>query len=96
MLTFAKILSGMKQLPKKTIEDLEFPTVLEQLAGLCHTQPGKQRALELYPFKEHAELMDSLGRTQEYLSSFENENRIPNHAFESIQEALKYRGSEIT
>ncbi|WP_445384983.1 endonuclease MutS2 [Robiginitalea sp. IMCC44478] len=79
----------MKQLPKKTIEDLEFPTVLEQLAGLCQTQPGKQRALELSPFKENVELMDSLGRTQEYLSSFENENRIPNHGFESIQEPLK-------
>ncbi|WP_445382133.1 endonuclease MutS2 [Robiginitalea sp. IMCC43444] len=79
----------MKQLPKKTIEDLEFPTVLAQLAELCHTQPGKERALELSPFKEHGELMDSLGRTQEYRSSYENENRIPNHGFESIQEALK-------
>ncbi len=73
----------------KTLQDLEFNTVLETISALCNTEIGKQKALEIIPFKEKELLMNSLWQTSEYVSSFTNNNAIPNHGFETITSDLK-------
>ena len=78
----------MKKVTQKTLDDLEFPDVLAQVSAFCVTQPGRTALLEINPFKDEVQLRASLGRTQEYLSSFEQDNRIPNHGFEPIKEIL--------
>mgnify|MGYP000208029175 CR=1 FL=1 len=40
--------------------------------------------------KNEEELMPALRQTSEYLSSFENNNALPNHGFESITNEIKF------
>lgn len=86
----------MQNIHPKTLQDLEFPVVLEQLAARCSTVLGKQGALKIGPIPDQSELMDVLGMTSEYLASFANENRIPNHGFDSIHGELKLLQIENT
>ena len=79
---------------RKTLEDLEFPQVLEQIATSCKTQPGREAVLEIHPLTEGTRLHSALKRTAEYLSSFENDNRIPPHGFEPIDQDLELLGIE--
>ena len=78
----------MRNVSKKTLEDLEFPAVIRLLEEGCATFPGKALAREVRPFREEKPLLESLGRAREYLSSLQSENRFPNHGFESISEEL--------
>ena len=84
----------MININEKTIVDLQFPTVLETLSGICNTDIGKQKALEIKPFTEKAELMDSLFQTSEYVSSFQNNNAIPNHGFEVLNHEIQFLAIE--
>ncbi|MEO0528880.1 MAG: DNA mismatch repair protein MutS [Bacteroidota bacterium] len=86
----------MAVITKKTLQDLEFPTVLQQLVLRCHTDLGKERALLLSPLTDKEHVLFALGQTSEYLSSFENENRIPNHGFDGIDAELKLLKVENT
>lgn len=72
----------------KTLQDLEFPTVLQQLVARCHTELGKERALEIKPILDAKKILLALGQTSEYLSSLVSENRIPNHGFDRIESEL--------
>ncbi|MGB5820049.1 MAG: DNA mismatch repair protein MutS [Saonia sp.] len=81
---------------KKTLQDLEFPTVLDQLVLRCNTDLGKERALSITPMDNKDAILYSLGQTAEYLSSFENGNRIPNHGFDTINSELKLLKIENT
>lgn len=78
----------MQQIHPKTLQDLEFPTVLNQIALRCNTELGKADALNIVPSKQKEELMHVLGETSEYLASFSNDNRIPNHGFDQINSEL--------
>lgn len=91
MLIFKKIMININE---KTINDLQFPTLLETLSSICNTDIGKQKALEIKPFKEKVELMESLLQTSEYVSSFQNNNAIPNHGFEVINHEIKFLAIE--
>ena len=84
----------MININEKTINDLQFPTLLETLSSICNTDIGKQKALEIKPFKEKEELMDALLQTSEYVSSFQNNNAIPNHGFEVINHEIKFLAIE--
>jgi len=84
----------MININEKTIVDLQFPTVLETLSSICNTDIGKQKALEIIPFKEKEELMESLFQTSEYVSSFQNNNAIPNHGFEVINHEIQFLAIE--
>mgnify|MGYP005991026161 CR=1 FL=1 len=68
----------------KTLQDLEFNTVLQQTAEYCITDLGKNKTLEIKPISNKRKLFFELNLVNEYVSSFENENRIPNHYFEDI------------
>ncbi|MEM9000828.1 MAG: DNA mismatch repair protein MutS [Bacteroidota bacterium] len=86
----------MQQIHPKTLEDLEFPAVLKQLAARCRTVLGKDAALQIAPYGTIEDLQLSLGHTSEYLASFANENHIPNHGFDSIDGELKLLHIENT
>lgn len=74
---------------EKVLQDLEFTTVLQQVAEFSISSLGKEQVLEITPFSSKKELRTELYRTNEYLASFESENRIPNHGFDNIYEAVK-------
>jgi DNA mismatch repair protein MutS2 len=80
----------------KTLQDLEFPTVLQQVASRCNTELGKEAAMEIEPLLTKEEILKELGKTSEYLGSFISENRIPNHGFDSISNDLKLLKIENT
>jgi DNA mismatch repair protein MutS2 len=84
----------MISITDKTLQDLEFNTVLQTISDRCNTEIGKQKALEIVPFKNKETLMDALSQTSEYLSSFTNNNAIPNHGFENITNDIKFLAIE--
>ncbi|NAY90888.1 DNA mismatch repair protein MutS [Muricauda sp. JGD-17] len=86
----------MQRIHSKTLEDLEFPTVLKQISARCNTELGRESALLIAPFASQEELLGILGQTSEYLSSFSNENRIPNHGFDTINKELQLLNIENT
>ena len=74
---------------KKTLQDLEFSTILEQVSDLCTTEIGKEHALLIEPFSNKEFLLHELQQTSEYVSSFSNQNAIPSHYFDPISHELK-------
>ncbi len=84
----------MISITPKTLQDLQFPTVLESLSSLCNTEIGKQKSLSIVPFKEKEVLMSALFQTSEYLASFQNNNAIPNHGFDAITNEIRFLGIE--
>ena len=81
-------------LTKKSLEDLEFQTVLHQLSTHCVTELGVERIRALHPMVDYDAITNALSHTAEYKSSFENDNRIPNHGFEAIAHELSLLGIE--
>ena len=84
----------MINITDKTLQDLQFPTVLETISAICNTDIGKQKALEITPFKEKEQLMNALMQTSEYIASFQNNNAIPNHGFDAITYEIKFLAIE--
>jgi len=84
----------MISITDKTLQDLEFNTVLQTISERCNTEIGKQKALEIIPFKDKEVLMNVLLQTSEYLSSFFNNNAIPNHGFDNLTNDLKFLAIE--
>ena len=84
----------MTNITDKTLQDLEFNTVLQVISEICNTEIGKEKALQILPFKHKKELMDALLQTSEYVSSFTNNNAIPNHGFETISNEIKFLAIE--
>lgn len=78
-----------KNISEKTLQDLEFSTVLQHISEFCISGLGKQRVLETKPIPSRKYLFKELHLVDEYLSSFQNENRIPNHGFDNISESVK-------
>ena len=79
----------MGYLPKKTLEDLEFYRVTEQIADFAITPMGKDSCIALAPMPDPESLRSELFAVSEYLASFDNDNRIPNHGFEDLSTAFQ-------
>ena len=79
----------MGYLPKKTLEDLEFFEVTKQIADFAITPMGKASCTALEPIMEQEAMLKELHIVSEYLASFDNDNRIPNHGFEDLSPALQ-------
>ena len=86
----------MINIHEKTLQDLEFSTVLLQVSEHCVTDLGKAKALEIVPYDNKETLLISLQLTHEYVSSFDNGNRIPNHGFDVITKELQLLNIENT
>ena len=78
-----------KNISKKTLQDLEFSTVLQHVAAYCISSLGKENVFEIQPIHNKKLLFKELHLVDEYLSSFESENRVPNHGFDNITESVK-------
>jgi DNA mismatch repair protein MutS2 len=79
----------MIKISKKTLQDLEFESVIQQVAFHNVTTLGKAEILATLPFSNREEVIEALQLTNEFVSSFDNENRIPNHGFDAITAELK-------
>ena len=79
----------MINISQKTLDDLEFDAVVAQVAAYTITSLGRAEINKLQPFNTKEETTDALKLVHEFVSSFENDNRIPNHGFEDITEELK-------
>ncbi len=86
----------MIHIHEKTLQDLEFQTVLEQISELCITPLGNAATLKILPYKKKEGLLFSLNLTNEYVSSFYNDNRIPNHGFDTISKEIQLLNIENT
>jgi DNA mismatch repair protein MutS2 len=53
------------------------------------THLGTEKALQTAPFANKEVLLKALLLTNDYLSSFDNDNRIPNHGFEPITREIQ-------
>jgi DNA mismatch repair protein MutS2 len=84
----------MISITDKTLKDLEFGTVLEAVSSGCVTEPGMEKALQIIPFKNRDELMEALHQTSEYVASFDNNNALPNHGFDPINNEIKFLAIE--
>lgn len=79
----------MTKIDKKTLEDVEFPKVLEQISGFCITDPGNKKVLGITPFENTEEVFPSLQRVKEFTASFGSDSPIPNHGFEPVFKELQ-------
>ena len=78
-----------KSISTKTLQDLEFTTVLKHVAEYCISGLGKEQVLNIEPISNKKALFKELYLVNEYVSSFESENRVPNHNFDNITESVK-------
>lgn len=72
----------------KTLLDLEFPKVLEQITTFCITELGEEKGMEILPFRDFGAIEPELRRVWEFKMSFGEDNPIPNHGFEAIVREL--------
>ncbi|WP_288982693.1 DNA mismatch repair protein MutS [uncultured Flavobacterium sp.] len=84
----------MISITEKTLQDLEFNTILQTIASKCNTDIGEEKAMAITPFKDKEALLTNLKQTSEYVASFSNNNAIPNHGFENINYELKFLAIE--
>ena len=83
------LFTSMIKIDSKTLEDLEFPVVLQQVSNFCITDPGKQRVLSIMPFDDSQYIQTALQQVKEYTASFGSDAPIPNHGFEPIFKELQ-------
>jgi len=86
----------MDKILNKALEDLEFPTVLQQVSARCTTELGKELCLEIRPHSKFEKVNLILSETAEYHASFISENQIPNHGFDRIDNEIKLLNIENT
>ena len=76
----------------KTLEDLEFYQVLNTIKQFSKTDLGRNAIEKIRPINNKKELLTSLSYVNEYIASFQSENKIPNHEFEAITDAMHLLG----
>jgi len=86
----------MSSITKKTLKDLEFDQVLNLIAPYAISELGAEEVLHIIPIRDDNMRLEALHKVDEYLSSFINENRIPNHAFYNNAKAVHLLGIENT
>ena len=79
----------MIKISQKTLDDLEFDAVIGQVAAFAITSLGQSEIEQLIPYALKKDCLKTLNLVHEYVSSFDNENRIPNHGFDDITQELK-------
>ena len=82
------------RITQKTLNDLEFSTVLQIIEKHCISDLGRKKILKIQPISRILELKTELNQVNEYLASFENENKIPNHYFDDITKEIYLLGIE--
>lgn len=62
---------------EQTLKDLEFPKILQLISDFAFNERTAQLLLDLKPYVDKEKLLQDLHTTNEYLSSFESDNKIP-------------------
>ena len=57
------------KITQKTLNDLEFATVLQKIAAYCISDLGRQKGLEIKPISRIIALKEELNQVNEYLGS---------------------------
>ena len=78
-----------KNISEKTLQDLEFSTVLQHVSEHCISGLGKENVREIKPIPSRKQLFIELHLVNEYLSSFQSENRVPNHDYDNVTDSVK-------
>ncbi|WP_372793073.1 DNA mismatch repair protein MutS [Lutibacter sp.] len=78
----------MSTISEKTLIDLELATVLRLVSEFCISDLGKNETLKIKPFISLEKLQPELLQVNEYLSTYINDNKIPNHYFDDIQREI--------
>ncbi len=78
----------MTSIPKKTLESLEFYSVLNEIATYSVTQLGKEKITGITPFYQPEDTLPELQRTLEFKAALHSDNPIPNHSFNDINKEL--------
>lgn len=78
----------MSNISEKTLIDLEFFTILQSVSEHCISELGRNTTLEVRPFNSKNKLIPELNLVNEYRSSYDNDNRLPNHYFDDIQKEI--------
>jgi len=86
----------MLSITTKTLSDLEFDQVLKQIMPFAISELGAEAIELIKPISDKEQRIASLQKVDEYVSSFVNENRIPNHYFYTINKAIHLLGIENT
>ncbi|CAL66597.1 endonuclease MutS2 [Christiangramia forsetii] len=84
----------MIKISSRSLDDLEFPVVCNQISDLCVTGQGKEKALNIQPYPNYRKTVFGLDQTNEYFDSKTNDQPIPNHGFDAIQSEIKLLGIE--
>lgn len=84
----------MIKIDSKTLQDLEFHTVLEQTSQLCVTDSGKEKLLRWKPYPTSEKTIKSLREVYEYFNSLQGDNPIPNHGFDAVFHEIHLLGVE--
>ena len=82
------------KISQKTLNDLEFSSVLERIREYCISNLGRTKVLEIKPIARTLELKSELNQVNEYLASMVSENKIPNHYFDEITNEINILGIE--
>jgi DNA mismatch repair protein MutS2 len=73
---------------KKTLKDLEFHLILEEIKNFAIADLGIESIDKIIPFNQEESAKESLLLTDEYLSSFNNNNHIPNHTYYNLDKTI--------
>ncbi|WP_139959624.1 endonuclease MutS2 [Flavicella sediminum] len=73
---------------KKTLDDLEFHTILKSVEEHCISDLGRAAVQTISPIANKPDLLIELQQVKEYNASFISENRIPNHHFEDLSKEI--------
>ncbi|MDR5590299.1 endonuclease MutS2 [Christiangramia sp. SM2212] len=84
----------MIKISSRSLDDLEFPVVCDQISDLCITGQGKEKALSIQPYPNYKKTVFGLNQTKEYFDSKTVDQPVPNHGFDSIQQEIKMLGIE--
>lgn len=78
------------QVSEQTLNDLEFPKILQLISEFSFNERTAQMLLDLKPYANRAHLIQDLKSTNEYLSSFESDNQIPFSEFYYMNDFLPH------
>ena len=73
---------------EKTLSDLEFGTIIDRIQAFCISDLGRESVKNIKPFSDKKQLLSELKKVDEYLTSFQNDNRVPNHSFDTISKEI--------
>ncbi len=77
------------KITQKTLNDLEFQSIIDEVLTDCKSELAKRKARALRPIENEKRLSAELRCVNEFLSSFESENAFPSIEFEEITEEIK-------